>query len=247
MKIKFITLNFWKGGILFNAAIKFIKQEAPDILVLQEVIDSRDSLARLKKTLVEYRGSAFAPMFFDTTQTRQVEWGNAVFSRLPLQVKKTVFYDIPYGEFKEDQGDQHDYSLVPRNLQQVTVQLASGPINVFNTHGIWGPGKGGDNPRRLAMSRTIIQHVKDKSRVILAGDFNTRSSTRTIKNIEGDLTNVFKDGLKTSFNMKRKTNPGYGQAVVDLIFVSPDIKVVDHYCPQVDVSDHLPLVCILEV
>ena len=54
---------------------------------------------------------------------------------------------------------------------------------------------------------------------------------------------MFKDELKTTFNMKRKTDPGYAAAVVDMIFISKNIEVISHDCPQVDISDHLPLVC----
>ena len=43
--------------------------------------------------------------------------------------------------------------------------------------------------------------------------------------------------------MKRKTDPGYAAAVVDMIFISKNIEVISHDCPQVDISDHLPLVC----
>jgi endonuclease/exonuclease/phosphatase family metal-dependent hydrolase len=53
---------------------------------------------------------------------------------------------------------------------------------------------------------------------------------------------VFGEELKTTFNMKHKDNPGYATAAVDMMFISPDIKVSEKACPEVDVSDHLPLV-----
>ena len=93
------------------------------------------------------------------------------------------------------------------------------------------------------MSKIIRDQIKDKENVILAGDFNVRPDTKTIHNIEKVLKNVFKDELVTTFNMKRKTNPGYATAVVDMIFISHNTAVVSHSCPPVDISDHLPLVC----
>jgi endonuclease/exonuclease/phosphatase family metal-dependent hydrolase len=47
--------------------------------------------------------------------------------------------------------------------------------------------------------------------------------------------------------MHRKDNPGYATAAVDMLFVSPGIKIIDRQCPDVDISDHLPVVATLEV
>jgi endonuclease/exonuclease/phosphatase family metal-dependent hydrolase len=72
-------------------------------------------------------------------------------------------------------------------------------------------------------------------------------NTQVVKNIEQHLVSVFKDELTTTFNMKQKSNPGYATSVVDMMFVSADVKVADHECLQVDVSDHLPLIVTLDV
>ena len=37
MIMKFITLNLYEGGLLFDAVLKFLEEENPDIFVLQEV------------------------------------------------------------------------------------------------------------------------------------------------------------------------------------------------------------------
>ena len=97
------------------------------------------------------------------------------------------------------------------------------------------------------MSRTIVESVKDMDRVILAGDFNLPPQNETIRNIEKHLTSVFGDALITTFNMKRKENPDYGKVAVDMIFASKNLKIIKRISPQVDVSDHLPLVCVVEV
>jgi len=100
------------------------------------------------------------------------------------------------------------------------------------------------------MSRRIVEQVKGVERVVLCGDFNVRPDTETIGMIEDELVNVFAGELETSFNLKRKDlekYPGYATAVVDMVFVSENIGVVDKKVPGVDVSDHLPLVVELEV
>ena len=42
--------------------------------------------------------------------------------------------------------------------------------------------------------------------------------------------------------MRHKTKPGYATAVVDMMFGSKNSQVVEHYCSEIDISDHLPLV-----
>jgi endonuclease/exonuclease/phosphatase family metal-dependent hydrolase len=64
--------------------------------------------------------------------------------------------------------------------------------------------------------------------------------------IEEHLTSVFGNSLTTTFNMRRKENPGYATAAVDLMYISNDLRVTGKDCPDVDISDHLPLVVTLE-
>ncbi len=42
MRIKYITLNIWRGGELYDNIVEFIRQERPDIIGLQEVYHSPD-------------------------------------------------------------------------------------------------------------------------------------------------------------------------------------------------------------
>ena len=51
----------------------------------------------------------------------------------------------------------------------------------------------------------------------------------------------------TSFNLRRKTGGGFKSSVVDFVFTSQDIEVIQKYVPEVDVSDHMPLIAIFEL
>lgn len=248
MQLKFITLNIWRGNLL-SKIIAFLKEEGPDICVMQEVFNG-SSLELLKnfrsfsliKQHLGYPHGVFGPAFLDVTTPDHVENGNALFSKYPILSHQIAFYDVPYGEYMDV---PEKYEFCPRNLQHAVIEVNSERLNVFNTHGIYGL-EGKDHARRLHMSQTIVDAIKAKQNVILAGDFNLPPNTKTIRNVEKHLTNVFKDELVTTFNMKRKDNQDYGKVVVDMIFVSKNIKVLEHYCPKVDISDHFPLVCALE-
>lgn len=264
MKIKFLCLNLWEGGFLMEDILEFIKKENPDILALQEVYNGHDvkwspefrSIDILQAKL-DYKYHHFAPAFLEKRDIGLLEQGNAVFSRFPIKSSKVTFYDRPYA--KNFVKVFEAFPDVPRNLQHVVLDLGGRELNIFNTQGIWGGRDGGDNERRFNMSDIIVSQIKDKTNVILAGDFNLQNTTQAIGNIEKYLINIFKGKVNTTFNMKRKINPnvkrqtkyfnpaGYSEAIVDMIFTSPNIKVFDYSCPQVDISDHFPLLVNLEI
>ncbi len=250
--LTFLSLNLLHGGELFEQIKSFIKEVNPDILCLQEAqVGIGSSLPRSYRTVEELQKILpgfqhyFSSAMLWQREKADVEFGNLIFSRFPIIQKNTVFFDVPYQTVIDD-SQKTDFSREPRNMQIVEVMFADIPLTIANVHGIWGLD-GIDNPRRLAMSKTIVANLKDKKHVILSGDFNLRPNTQTIVNIEKQLTNVFKDELVTTFNMKRKTNSGYATAVVDMVFVSKNIEVISKSCPEVDISDHLPLLCTFSV
>lgn len=243
----------WLGGLLFEQVIDFIRQENPDILLLQEVYDGKDPglLGRFRSLEVLQSKFAFPYQYFSPAcvavlPAGEIEAGNAVLSKLPIEKVDTVFFDTPFGKVSHYETPGGDFSLTPRNLQHAIIKAGDASLNVFNTQGIWGKDSE-DNDRRLKMSEVIVEAVKSKDHVILVGDFNVMPHTKTIKNIENYLTNVFKDKLKTTFNLRQKSIHALSTVVVDMFFASPSLKVTDARCPDVDVSDHFPLVCTIEV
>ncbi len=254
MKLKVLCLNIWIGGILFDEIIAFLKKENPDILLLQEVYNGDGSfhkiqyraLGELQKAL-GYEFAHFAPAFFEDGEGKEVVQGNAILCKFPLAEVSTTFYDIGYS--KRDPNDSTKYHETPRNLQHVIADLGQKKLHILNTQGIWGTN-GKDSDRRLQMSEHILKEIGDAHPVVFAGDLNVDEKTQSVAQIEEKLVNVFKNQLKTSFNVSRKnlvTDPGFATAVVDMLFLSPDLKVVSSSVPQVDVSDHLPLVCEIEL
>ena len=240
--------------------LDFIRQENPHIILGQEVYDSNNDSHRknfrtigiIKKEL-SYDYIYFSPAFYIRSGKGKIDDGNAIISKFPIISEQTVFFDGRYGPRIEGSALDNlterqikEFQNTPRNIQRAEISINNFTINVFNTQGVWGLD-GKDNEKRLKMSRIITEEIKKKENIILAGDFNVNPDTKSIKNIENYLINVFKGKLNSTFNMKRKTHPKFNNAVVDMVFVSKNIKVIDSYCPQVDVSDHLPLVFILEI
>ncbi len=252
--MKFICLNLWLGGILFDDISGFLEKEQPDILVVQEAYQNLDtSLERrfrsveVLKEKLEYPYVFFAPACTAVLdETLRVEAGNAIFSRFPIIESHTTFFDVPYGEVLNYETPGGDYSQTPRNLQHAKITVGTTTLNVFNTQGVWGRDLG-DTDRRLAMGAVIAREVEYKPHVLLAGDFNVAPDTQTIAMIEHRLKNIFRGRLDGTFNPKQQKKKFTTNVTVDMVFASEAIKVIDSYCPNVDVSDHFPLVCVCEV
>ncbi|MFA6193541.1 MAG: endonuclease/exonuclease/phosphatase family protein [Parcubacteria group bacterium] len=252
MRIKFICLNLWLGGKLFDPILEFIKKENPDILAVQEVYDAEDESleARFRSMEVIKEKCGFEYQFFSATcdavlPEGKIPVGNAIFSHFPIVESNTIFYHSSFREVDNYENPGGDYSLTPRNIQHALIKVGETELNIFNTQGVWGKDSE-DNENRLKMSKAIVEAVKCKQNAILCGDFNVFPNTETIRNIEKHLKNIFKDELETTFNVKQKPNPIFANFVVDMIFASNDLKVIDHYAPNVDVSDHLPLIVTFE-
>ena len=255
MKIKFVSLNLWHGGILFDEIVHFLKEQDADIVALQEVFESEDqklpahfrSIQSLR-THLDYPYYDFAPAVLDKWPYGNILNGNAVLARFPITDRDITFFDHSFDEATpRDPFDAKLFPITPRNLQHVTLQAPETEINVFNLQGVWDLDGYSVSPQRQKMSYTILEKTKGKSHAIVAGDTNAKHTNPVMRAIEDQLTNVFGDSLTTSFNMRRKDNPGYATAVVDMIYVSNDFDIVSRECPDVDISDHLPLITTLDI
>lgn len=250
MKVKVIQLNIWRGTLVDNA-LDFFRAENPDIILLQEVYDTKlpgmpkthRLFSYLKEVLPEYN-SLYGPAFTDTTKLGNIESGNAIFTKFKIADSKNTFFDEPYRVFDE-QGEAN-FAHNPQTILRATLDASGVELNVFSVHGIWGID-GRDNERRLKMGDTIVEEIKGKKNIIMGGDFNLNPDTQVVKNIEKHAVQIFGNSLTRTFNLTYKTDEGFKTAVVDMIFISPEIKVLDKRCLDIQVSDHLPLVAELEV
>lgn len=254
MTVRVLCLNVWLGGILWDEMIDFLKEESADILLLQEVYNGDSSFDKIQyrcfselKQMLQYEYAQFAPTFIEDAEGKEIVQGNAILSKYPLEEIGVSFYDVPFE--KRDPDDSTKYHLTPRTLQHVVATVGEKKLHLFNTQGIWGT-HGKDTDRRLAMADHILEKVSGQIPLVLAGDFNVEDDTKTIGKIKAQLVCVFENQLTSSFNLRRKDivkNPGFATSVVDMMFVSPDIKLRSSVTPDVDVSDHRPLVCEIEL
>lgn len=250
MRIKILSLNLFEGGVFWDNIEKFIKRENFDILCLQEVYNGDakqppnfQSITKLQKLLPQYYFH-YSPEMYEIWPEGQGDGGNAIFSRFPIIKTNTVFLHREYDRFVRSQHGS-GFTHYPKNMVYAKIKVVNLELNVFNLHGIWGLD-GKDSDERLVMGEKIVNEINGKKNTILTGDFNINPNTKTIASIEKHLTNVFKGDFKSTFNIKHKNNPGYANAVVDMMFVSSDLKIIEKMSPLDDVSDHRPLIATFE-
>lgn len=251
MKIKVLSLNIEHGGVLMDALLPFLRETAADVLLLQEVHSGVQGLPPNLRTVqyfseqLDYPFSCFMPLYrnFDHTPDGSSFSGLATLSRFPIVDVGQHYFDFPYTESYRDSFEMAKFH--PAALLTTVLQIEGQAWLAGNVHGPWHLNGEEFIERRGMMVDAIIQQTQGHNRVVVAGDTNAKPHNPAFGRLT-HLNSVFGQELRSTFNMKRKTLPGYAEAAVDAMWVSPDVRVVWKDCPQVEVSDHLPLLAELE-
>ncbi|MFH2019644.1 MAG: endonuclease/exonuclease/phosphatase family protein, partial [bacterium] len=229
---KFLTLNVCHGGILMDQMLEFLTHEQADIMVFQEVNKSENSTAPINFHTNENLQKHFPShnLVFDSglklnylKDNILTEQGNTTLSRFPIIRHKLVYFNSHYSEFDSPlPGEKPDYRSYPKYMQKSWLNLGGRELLVINLHGAWDY-HGNDTPERLSMTKTILAHAKESEYVIIAGDSNARYQTNTIQMLMSHYPSVLPFTPISTFNMRRKTDPGYAEAAVDILLTSPNL------------------------
>lgn len=239
----------------------FLQKNPFDILALQEVTKRVDSAALAdfvskdaidtatpdlihqfyapKTVLKEFHTRNFhKKASFDAYFGGFMEFGLYLRSRYEITYAKNVFVKNHFSLVT-------DFTLWPsdecRGVQVSDLKIKDRSLRIINYHGIWSKNKL-DSPESIKISETILELASEvKTPVIICGDFNLFPNTESIKMIGEKYQNLIE-----TFNIQT-TRPSSNELshltrnVVDYIFVSKDIKVLDFAVIPSDVSDHLSL------
>lgn len=253
MKIKLININVWWGGKhLWNNLVDYLKKEQPDIVIMQEAFDSTEinvpeylKTTESLKQILGFPYSEYGEELVLDNGDLNCSMGNAMLSKFELSNKHVEFIHRD-GTARVDDRDRSTIENFPRNILHCQTNINGTTYNLMGTHGVWAPDKT-ETPFQKESGKKIAGYIAGKENIILTGDFNVNENTETINLISEQLNNIFKGERVSSFNMKQKTNPGYATGVVDFIFTSPNIKILEHRTAEEDVSDHQSQVVILDL
>jgi exonuclease III len=251
--MKLISLNTWAGK-LFDPLMEYVSLESSDtdIFCFQEIFDTTTN----KKTLdagqranlyKELSGALpdhvgrFAPSEqgygYRGPVSFNLYWGLAMFVKKDVEIKYSGDIFV-HGRYSL-RGKHHKNSS--RNLQYALVNANGINYTIANLHGLWnGKGKT-DTEERLEQSSKIKSFLnKAEGKKILSGDFNLLPNTKSLRIMKAGLVDLIEE--KDIPTTRSKFYTRSSDKFADYILVSPDVDVKSFEVPNVEVSDHLPMV-----
>ena len=262
--LRLCSFNIW-GGMVFEPLVEFVRQQAPvtDLFCFQETLAAPEQLslacgfrtalfADLAKALPEFDG-VFDPVVSwpePTPDGREivVPFGLATFARRTLPIiERRPARIIDHFDTLDAVPGLHP---IVRWLQLTTLRTSRGTLLIANYHGIARPGSKLDSDERLEQSRAIRAELDaHEGPLVLVGDFNLLPDTESVRLLgEGRRNLVLEHAIPTT---RSRLNPYYGtpqeQPHANYAIVSPEIEVVQFSVPDVEVSDHLPMLLELRV
>lgn len=238
--MKLLTLNVWQGR-LERVLLKHLETLSVDFACMQESVDYDKSSGGLVSSYqkigksLELKNQFFSPTCAMKLGTKDIAFGNVIYSKLPFSETNTVF---TRGEYKDNfDFDADDYNI--RAFQHALVKLNGKRLHILNHHGhhIDAHKLGDDETMRQV--KQIIAYIKNlEGAVILCGDFNLSPDSASIKQFDTVLNNLSVDfSLKTT-----RSRLTYKDEVCDYIFVNSQVDVKDFKMDETIISDHNALI-----
>lgn len=255
--MKLLSLNIW-GGREYLELINWLEKNVNDIDIycFQEIFDTKDDVVysheiradiweRLKEVFTGYHAFYYPAMkgYDDkSVVTYNLTTGLGMFIKRDIEVKGEGDYFTYRKRFAPIKLETRDQ---PVNLQYAHLRRGEKNMHIYNFHGLWYPGDKLDNPERIEQSEKLVEFIAHQGGAkILCGDFNLMPNTQSVAILEGEFRNLIKEfNVRTTrSNLNPYRNTPFEQAFADYVFVSKDLKVNNLIVPDIEVSDHLPMI-----
>jgi endonuclease/exonuclease/phosphatase family metal-dependent hydrolase len=236
--MRIIFFNTWHGEV-WDKFSKFIVDESckTDIFCFTEVDPGLK--VKLEKILTDHKSfyEKTTELYFPKRETD----GHCSFVRKTINV--------------ETSGKKFTAPLSKRDVgcfQYINLNLNGKILSVANVHGKSLPGSKVDTQTRIDQSQIIIGFFKNVSGPkIIGGDFNLLPETKSVGMFEeAGYKNLIKE-----FNIKNTRNKltwgqypnDMKQHFADYVFISRDVMVNSFSVPNIEASDHEPLILDFEI
>lgn len=243
-----MSLNTW-GCRIREPIFEFIKNnaESTDIFCFQEIlkggngVTSRDEIksayediSQMLQTHTSYFSEYGEGGYYsESSKDLDFKYGIACFVRSNLQqsfVESVKLYDP---EIKWS-----DYS--GRFAVGAALALVVEDYAIVNVHGLWQGSIKGDTEAKIEQSKKIIELAeKTNGGKVICGDFNLLPETRSIKMLGDQYKNLIQE-----YEITDTRGSLYPKELrySDYAFIDKNITANDFSVPNLNVSDHLPLV-----
>jgi endonuclease/exonuclease/phosphatase family metal-dependent hydrolase len=233
--IKILSLNLWRYYGNWEKRkiniIKYIKKQKPDVVFFQECFDdgrynnSNENQAKQLNNLLGFENYVYsiAEMLRteqNTILTTSVFDGLGCLSKFPIVSVQTL-------RLKQHETDKHF-----RIIQKITLNVKR-KIIFYHTH-----FSNRDNLARLHLKETINLAISEKTLPIIVGDLN-------IKLIK-DIIDIASKNYKISWVEKNYCSYPSKNEVLDYILIPKNINFIEITCNKEGLSDHYPLLTIIE-
>lgn len=224
--MKIIFLNTWNGRVQ-PALTKFLEEQAKDtdIFCFEEAYDEMKQLAR-----ETFPGYAEFEKYKYVTDDDNFPQATYIRKEILLLSSGAVL------EYEENVG----LGLY------VEIPFKNKTLCICNFHGMSRPVDKLDDRDRIRQSERLIDFFRHKKGPkIIGGDFNLFPDTKSIRMFQ---ENGYRDLIKeygitnTRNRFAWELYPDNKQYYSDYVFVSPDVAVKNLSVPDIEISDHLPLI-----
>lgn len=240
MQLKVMSWNIWHGKYL-DQIIRDIKKINPDIIGLQEVIQS-PKIENIAKQIADNLSYEFAycKAFLTDRHTPSYEQGNAILSKYKLVKSECYFLSDPKFYKKDTETEPRvaiktEVQINNKLLSVVTTQLA-------HTHNFE------DSEIRQLQVKNLLKLVPSRGAVLM-GDFNSLPDKDEVKKVTQTLKDADSFSNPTWCVYPKESECGRRglKYRIDYIFVGKDIEVKEFKIGDSKASDHLPIFALLKV
>lgn len=248
--LKFIQINIYKGQYL-NALTRFLKDQDPDFISMQEVTAGEMNLCDKKLDLFEYfkkelRLNGVLDKVTKPIDSKDGYLGNAVFSKYEILDSRVLalknFEGLTLTEFDKEEN----FPLFSRHLLSAECVIGGRKVRAISWHAAW-TAPPVDTEETMRQAKEVADYLKNlKEPFILGCDMNAVPQSKVAGLINQSAVNLMMNSgvLQTTHPKIHKIAPrGF---MIDYIFTSPHFKLKKLKVPEVTISDHLPVVAELE-
>lgn len=246
--MKLISLATW-GCRIEGPLFKFIinNSEDTDIFCFQEILrggngktvrnESKSAYEDITKLLPNHMGyfSEYGEggYFAESSKNLDFKYGIACFVRTNLRqsfIENARLYDP-----ERKWGDYSGILAVGK-----TMIIRVGNYVIVSVHGLWQEGIKTDTEAKIEQSKKILDLAKKvEGKKVICGDFNLLPHTKSIKMLGDEYVDLIQ-----KYKIENTRSSLYQKEIrhADYVFTGKDITISDFSVPDMEISDHLPLV-----
>lgn len=242
MILKVISWNIWHGKYL-EKIIKFLAEQKPDVIALQEVNES-EKLENIAKQIADRLNYnfVFCNAFETDRHDDKYKMGNAILTKFKITKSKCHFLssvDLYKGDAETE----------PRVALEVFLKAGDQNFRIITVHLAYSYRFKNSKMRNLQVENLLKLLPGEKT--ILMGDFNSHPDGEAVQKINAVMMNADRELNQPTLTVYPFDYKGFVETKlthrIDYIFTSPDVRVQSFKVEESDGSDHLPISAVLEI